>query len=172
MEFGSIVGDATLEGVKGWINLNHFEWHIDWNLTTRADLHAASRDAKRPKVDEVTVKKLADRASADLLKAVFTLNKPETCRIRFVRTDMPGRPYLEYTFYNTLITKLDSSADNDDRPTETIKLNFTEVEMCIFSTDTSGNDATKVPYRFPKYSILEETKAGSGSSPAPPGGRH
>lgn len=175
MQFGSIAGDATLKGFEGWINLHHFDWNVDWNITTRADLEKAARDAKRPKVDEVTVKKEVDQASVELLKHMFHLNTPEKCIIRFVRTGMPGRIYLEYVFYNTLITKLTTaSVDSEDtRPIETVKLNFTEVEMSVYSTDTSNANANTKPYRLEKYSVLEK-KAAPGSSHAshPPAGHH
>ena len=159
MKYGNITGDATQAGYENWITLTHFSWKVDWQITTRAGVKSGTRDAKHPRVDPVTVNKQADAASAALLTAVCKSNNPETCVIRFVRTthqhDQENQHYLEYIFSNALLTHLSSTAaTGDDRPTEEIVINFTAVEMNVFTLQEDNVRAP--PQRFTRFDVIED----------------
>jgi type VI secretion system Hcp family effector len=167
MKYGSIKGDATQAGFGGWINIIHFEWKIDWQITTRAGVKV-TRDAKRPKIDEITVKKEADGASPGLLAALCTSNKPETCTISFVRTggiDIPliglhiPDKYVEFQFNGALITHFgaDAGVGEAERPIETFKFNFMEFKLDVWSLEKEN--VRQVPKSFGPYSIHEDKPA-------------
>src|SRR5690348_11600356 len=112
MKFGDIVGDATLDAAKDWINIHHFDWTITWAVTTRAGTNGP-RDAKTPSMGEITIIKDTDNASRYLLDAItrnkFSNPKGEICCIRFMAAgqgDKLGEMlYQEFTLYDALITQ-------------------------------------------------------------------
>jgi type VI secretion system Hcp family effector len=172
MKYGSIEGDATQAGFEGWINVSHFDWQIQYTITNRAGLQHNTRDAKRPKIEEFTINKEVDGATTDLVAAICTSNKPETCTIAFVRTggiDIPliglhiPEKFVEFQFNGTLITLFKTSAeDKMERPIETLKFNFTEFKFAVWSLDKEN--VTGGPKRFGPYSVPED-KPASGQSP-------
>jgi type VI secretion system secreted protein Hcp len=168
MKYGSIKGDATHAGFDGWINVIHFEWLIDWQIANRAAVQGNTRDARRPKIGEFTIKKEADGASTDLLAAICTSNKPETCTITFVRTggiDIPliglfiPDKYVEYQFNAALITHFDTNAGlgEAERPIETFKFNFTEFKLDVWSLEKEN--MRQPPKSFGPYSVPEDKPA-------------
>jgi type VI secretion system Hcp family effector len=168
MKYGSIMGDATQAGFDGWINVIHFEWLIDWQITTRAGVQGNTRDAKRPKIGEFTIKKEADGASTDLVAAICTSNKPETCTITFVRTggiDIPliglhiPDKFVEFKFDGALITHFDTSAGlgESERPIEVFKFNFTEFKLDVWSLEKEN--VRQAPKSFGPYSVPEDKPA-------------
>jgi type VI secretion system secreted protein Hcp len=139
MQFGTTIkGDATLEAVDGWININSFQWKIDWSVTTRAGTDGP-RDSKHPHIGELTIKKESDNSSRYLLDAItrntYSSPKGEDCVIRFLSTGQ-GRNinemiYQEFTFFESLITSIQFDSSGD-RPVETITLNFTGIAMKVW----------------------------------------
>jgi type VI secretion system secreted protein Hcp len=172
MKYGSIEGDVTQAGYKKWIAITSFQWQVTWAVTTRASVKQdGTRNGLHPQLGDITIIKDSDNASADLLTEVCTSNIPKCCTIRFVRTTNHSDPdrqhYQEYIFYNCLITDITTHATGDEkqeRPAETIKINFTAVEMKIYSL-TEANIRVKVPQQFGRYDKIE---AGA----AAPAGRH
>jgi type VI secretion system secreted protein Hcp len=138
MKFGNLKGDATLAAVKDWINISHFEWSVTWAVTTRASA-SGTRDAKAPTVNEISIKKETDNSSRYLLDAITRNNysnpKGETCTIRFLSTgqgdDIDEMIYQEFILYESLITSITYNSEGD-RAVETVKLNFTGVEMKVW----------------------------------------
>jgi type VI secretion system Hcp family effector len=170
MKYGSIKGDATQAGFEGWINVHHFEWKVNWQITTRAGVHGNTRDAKRPKFDEFTIKKETDSASTDLLAALCTSNKPENCTITFVRTggfDIPliglhiPDKYVEFQFNGALITHFDTLGVTEaQRPIEGFNFNFTEFKLDVWSLEQEN--VRQVPKSFGPYSVPEDKPASGG----------
>ena len=114
MQFGkTIKGDATLEAVKDWININSFQWKIDWAVTTRAGTDGP-RDAKAPNIGELTIKKESENSSRYLLDGItrntYSSPKGENCIIKFLATgqgnDINQMVYQEFTFFESLITSI------------------------------------------------------------------
>ena len=155
MKYGSIKGDATHAGFDGWINVIHFEWLIDWQIANRAAVQGNTRDARRPKIGEFTIKKEAEwRLQRQPPAAICTSNKlTGTCPITFVRTggiDIPliglfiPDKYVEYQFNAALITHFDTNAGlgEAERPIETFKFNFTEFKLDVWQPRKREHETT------------------------------
>jgi type VI secretion system secreted protein Hcp len=171
MKFGGIKGDATQDvGSRimikdekgkvlikdpaflkehGWINISDFSWSITRSLTHRSGSQGNLRDPLQPSVDEITVKKDPDHATSRLLRAICYAgnNNAETCTIIFVRTGNPGEVYMHYKLANVFITDIHIKLE-DERPVETLKINFTKVEMAHLSSDVTNVLSTSGPDRF------------------------
>jgi type VI protein secretion system component Hcp len=164
MKYGSIEGDATQSDYEHWINIDSLKWDVTWNIQTRTNKNA-TRTGAHPSIGDVTVTKLTDRATAGLLQAITNPEKPngEDCIIRFLLTttltkdshDPDWQTFLEYILYNTLITELNTSCDaNNSRPVETVKLNFTGVEVNIWPLDR--DNMRFIPHRFGRYDKIQD----------------
>jgi type VI secretion system secreted protein Hcp len=127
---------AAALGESGWIPLNDFHWHVHRQITNRAGKGAPSqtRGSIAPNVDEVTVEKHIDGTSCQLLQSFCEDNKGVDCTIVFIRTGDPGEIYLKYKLKNTLIQDINVHG-KEDRPTETLKLNFTDIEVSVWRVD-------------------------------------
>jgi type VI secretion system Hcp family effector len=146
-EYAHWVEQAGTQNYKDWMNINSMDWSILNPITTRAGTDADVKASKTPKVNEVTIKKDFDTASANLVRTICKENTPRTCRIRFVKTDFIGQHYLEYIFQKVLLTHWSMSTDKEGAPSEEIHLNFTSFEMCYFPADSTNVTDMKAPQR-------------------------
>jgi type VI secretion system secreted protein Hcp len=159
MKYGDIPGDATQAGHEEWINVDHFNWNAEWTISNRAKVTNKTRDNKHPALHDVTIRKQIDAASKHLLDAVCRPKdtRGETCIIRFLiisaltekDADPDRQRYLEYKFHNSLITHVSVEADSDKRPTETVIINFTAVEMCVWPLHRTNERLP--PLRFDRF---------------------
>ncbi len=170
MKFGdTIKGDATLAAVKDWINIDFFQWKIDWAVTTRAGT-SGPRDAKTPTMNQVTIHKDTDNSSRYLLDSITRNNysnpKGETCVIRFLSTGQGNNInemiYQEFTFYESLITSINFNSEGD-RAVETILINFTGIEMKVWphglaNMSRDNPDAPAAPLIFDRYNKVPASK--------------
>jgi len=154
MQYKGIDGDATQSGFQNWVRLESFQFGVGRGINTQTGA-ALNREASEPSISEVTVTKLLDKASGPIMQNVCTEKKGQDCKIAFVTSGDPGEKYLEYTLTNTLISGL-SISSGGDRPTESLSLNFTKVEVNVIplKTDNTGEG----PFKF-TYDIAEAKKA-------------
>jgi type VI secretion system secreted protein Hcp len=140
----NIKGDSTqqgFEGTKGWMNLTYFEWGLDRAFAKDQVGRAFNREAAQAHVHEVTVTKDIDASSGSLLEAATIDFKGKECEIAFLRTGNPGEKYLKFTLQNTLIKKLHVSSEGaDQRPKETLLLDFTNVDIEVQTLDEANKD--------------------------------
>jgi type VI secretion system secreted protein Hcp len=162
MKFGNIVGDATqhvqdgtgvesqvlrmvagnsiaaaILGETGWIPLKDFHWQADRAITNRAGKGSApqTRGPVTPNLHEVTVVKDIDGASCDLFQSLCEDTKGVDCTIVFVRTGDPGEIYLKYKLKNALIQDINVNVQKEERPTEKLTLNYTDIELSVWRID-------------------------------------
>jgi type VI secretion system secreted protein Hcp len=150
MKFADIQGDATQQGFEGWINVTHFDWGLERKFAEDQVGRAFNREAAQAQIQPCKVTKEADSSSGKILEAATTHFKGEPCEIAFVRTGNPGETYLSFKLTDALIKQLDVSAQGgqNDRPTESITFDFTEVEIrtkTLNETNT-GEDPMMITY--------------------------
>ena len=174
MKFGTISGDATQKvgggdlikdlaqlEEQGWINISDFKWSVERTITTRTGSQGSTRDPKQPTLHEISVKKEADRATAQLLNAICYNNNSEACTVIFVKTGNPSEVYMQYKFSNVFITDIHIDLDGE-KPVETLKINFTKVEMAHLSSGTSNVLSQSRPDRF-EFEHKPDASSGSGA---------
>ncbi len=116
LKYGSIMGDATEDAHRGWIELTSFGWGVG---------RGSGGGGSVPSVSEAVVTKGQDSASPALYRESVS-GQPVDAYIDFVRDD--GSVYLRIAMSGTMISgwALSGSGDN---PTESITLNFTKVDV-------------------------------------------
>jgi type VI secretion system secreted protein Hcp len=139
-----IKGDSTQQGFKGedgWMNLTDFHWGLKRAFAKDQVGRALNREAAQAHVTEVTVSKDVDASSGALLEAATIDFRGKECEIAFLRTGNPGEKYLKFTLKNTLIKKLNVSSEGaDQRPKETLLLDFTNVDIEVQTLDEANKD--------------------------------
>jgi type VI secretion system secreted protein Hcp len=137
LQVDGIQGDATQEQHKKWMDIEAIHWNVARNMNTSAG-SAANREASEPTVSEVILTKVSDSSSTKLFQEACAGRTGKKAVIHLVTTGNPGNTYVEYNLENTLIASY-SIDSNGDRPVETIKLNFTKIEVKYTPYDDQNN---------------------------------
>jgi type VI secretion system secreted protein Hcp len=109
------------------MDIEAIHWNVSRNMNTSAG-SAANREASEPTISEVILTKVSDSSSTKLFQEACSGRTGKRTTIHMVTTGNPGDTYIEYVLTNTLIASY-SIDSNGDRPVETIKLNFTKMEV-------------------------------------------
>lgn len=152
MQFEGIKGDATQGKHQDWITINSFQFGAGRGIGTPVGA-AQNREASEPSISEVIVAKDLDSASLLLFQECCVGKDAKNVTIDFCTTDNEGAPYLQVVLTNTLISGY-SVSSGGDKPTESITLNFTKIDI----NETGGNakngagNPVKVSYDLAKAS--------------------
>lgn len=137
MKFGDIKGSATEEHHKEWISINSFQFGVGRGISSPTGA-SADREASLPSVSEIVVTKEQDASSGPLFNQALGLADSVDVTIDFISTGKEDTPYLQYLLTDVLISGF-SQSSGGDRPSESLSLNFTKIEMKIAGSDP-GND--------------------------------
>jgi type VI secretion system secreted protein Hcp len=148
MKYGNIEGDATQQGYEGYINLTSFDWGLERHFASDQVGRAFNREAAQAQIHKCKVVKEVDHSSGKILETIATHFKAEHCEIAFVRTGNPGDPYLTFLLTDALISNLAISSGSPERPTETLEIDFTELEIkCLtLNESNTGVDPMSITY--------------------------
>ena len=132
----AIKGDVTAEGHKDWVELNSFQWGVGRGISSPTGA-AADRESSAPSVSEITCTKDQDKGSIKLLNEALQ-GEGKTVIIDFVKTDKGKlEKFLTFTLTNTMISGY-SMSSGGERPSESLSLNFTKVEMKVTPLGAAG----------------------------------
>ncbi|MFV0334221.1 MAG: Hcp family type VI secretion system effector [Tropicimonas sp.] len=137
LQLDGIPGDATHETHKAWMDVESLHWNVSRNMNTAAG-STANREASEPTVSEVVLTKVSDSSSTKLFAEACTGRTGKLTTIHLVTTGNPGDTYIEYKLTNTLVSNY-SVDTSGDRPVETIRLNFTKMEVKYIPHDDQHN---------------------------------
>ncbi len=147
MKYGKVDGDATAAGHEKWIDLHQVQTGFGRAISTPTG-SAQKREASTPSVSEITCSKTMDRSSPHLFKYSTTGTKGEECKIHFTRTaEGTDEVYLELTLKDTLVTSY-SASSGGDRPSESLALNYTDVEVRYTKMTEAGSAGDPVSIGF------------------------
>ncbi|QND55161.1 Hcp1 family type VI secretion system effector (plasmid) [Phyllobacterium sp. 628] len=154
LQIDGIKGDATHETHKQWMNIEAIHWNVGRKMSTSAG-SAANREASEPTISEVVLTKVSDSSSTKLFQEAVSGSSGKLATIHLVTTDTPGQTYIEYKLTNTLIANY-SIDSHGDRPVETLRLNFTKLEVKYTPYDEKSNPQSPMIASYD----LATTKAG------------
>src|ERR1700689_2487777 len=100
----AINGGVTTAGYTQQIELSSFQFGIGRGVGSPTG-GSTNREASTPSVSEITVTKVLDEASGNLIKEAYSGAGKATAVISFVRTDGGGGvTYLEFTLTNVMLS--------------------------------------------------------------------
>ncbi|MGH7105634.1 MAG: Hcp family type VI secretion system effector [Acetobacteraceae bacterium] len=143
MKYGSIDGNVETTGYVKWIMINSFQWGVGRGISSPVGT-SADREASHPSVSEITVSKEMDVATNKLLEDALGGAMNTKVEIAYCTTGKDEvKEFLRYILTNTALSGY-SVSSGGDRPSESLSLNFTEVEIKYTSlaVDESGNPAS------------------------------
>ena len=127
LQMDGIPGDATHDTHRQWMDIESLHWNVSRNMNTQAG-RTTNREASEPTVSEVVLTKVSDSSSTKLYAEACTGKMGKLVTIHMVTTGSPGETYIEYKLTNTLVSNY-SVDTSGDRPVETVRLNFTKMEV-------------------------------------------
>ena len=137
LQIDGIQGDATHETHTQWMDIDAIHWDVSRNMNTTAG-STANREASEPTISEMVLTKVSDSSSTKLFQEACSGKTGKLATIHLVTTGSPGDTYIEYKLTNTLIANY-SVDTSGDRPTETVRLNFTKMEVKYIPYDEMNN---------------------------------
>ena len=140
LKYGAdIKGESLAEGHKGsdgWIEVGSVQWGCGRAISTPVG-GSGKREASSPSVSEITLTKLMDSTSAKLAKEAL-VGKAVTANIELVETgENKLETYLTINLTNAMISGY-SFSSGGGRPSESLTLNFTKIEMIYQGYDDAG----------------------------------
>jgi type VI secretion system secreted protein Hcp len=142
-----IKGDVTTTGFEGQIELSSFQWGIGRGVGSPSGA-SGNREASNPSISEVTVTKMQDNASGELLKESLSGEGKAKAEISFTRTDKGGAVvYIVYTLTDVMFSGF-SMSSGGDRPSESLSLNFTKIEVKYTPQKEDGTAGTPFPVTY------------------------
>jgi len=144
LKYDGIDGDATHEDHDKWITVESMQWGVGRAISTPVG-SVLNREASEPSVAEVTVTTQMNTSSVYMFQEACTGQTGKEVKIHLVSTGSPGQTYVEYTLTDTLVSGY-SVSSGGDRPSESLTLNFTKVEMKYIplqANNEAGSPITK-----------------------------
>lgn len=139
MQYGSIQGEVTTASYEKWIELNSFQWGVGRSVSMPMGGGVSKRESSDPMLSEITVTKDMDSTSTKFF-AESTVGKMDTTvKLAQTRTKAGGETetFLLYTFSNCAVSGY-STSSGGDRPSESLSINYTKLEMKYTSFDVKG----------------------------------
>ena len=135
-----IAGDVTAEGHIGWIEVNSFSWGVGRGVTSPLG-GSADREASAPSVSEITVTKVSDKSTANIIREALW-GEGKKVKIDFCKTDKDKfEPFMQIELENALISSYNCAGHggpSSSRPVEHLSLNFTRITYNVIHMDPSN----------------------------------
>jgi type VI secretion system secreted protein Hcp len=140
MNYNKIPGDVTADGHAKWIELNSFNFGVGRGIASPNGA-AANRESSAPSVSEISISKVRDVASIKLFNEALQ-GEGRTVQVDFCKTDQGKlEVYSTYILSNCMISGFSVNSAGD-RPSETLSLNYTKLEMKNIEMATDGSAGT------------------------------
>ena len=153
MKLGGAKGDVTESGHVGQVELLELNWSMSRTIRSAVGV-GQNRESTSAYVSELTVTKYIDSASGDIAQNAFT-GKAQECTIDFTRVDKGQEAvFRSIKLTDAILSGLVNHGRGSDRPTETLTLNFTQIDI----TDTAETE-TGTSGGAPAHVIYDLTKA-------------
>ncbi len=123
-------GDVTTKGYEGYFVADSFSFGVEREMKESGEKGGtADINIGVGELQEVTISKSMDRASAELAQFAVNGNSPGTAEIEFVEVAGDGKAYtyLKYKLDRCFVKSWSTSGDADDRPTEEVAFYYNKI---------------------------------------------
>lgn len=158
IKFDGIDGEAIDRGHKDWIDILSVSHGISRPMSAGAT--GATRQRAAATYGDVVVVKELDKSSPKLMESLSTGAVIPTMALSVTRASADGTstPYLQWELKNVMVTayRISGATSGEDRPTETISLNYEEIKVTYTEQD-AATGATKGNVEY-NWKVEEGTK--------------
>ena len=140
--FAAVDMFLKIEGVEGESKDKAHGKEIDilsLNWSTAMQSSRAGGGTGKASVEELSVTKYIDKATPKLFESLVT--GKHIAEAKIVVRSAVGNPveYLKYTLKDIMVSSYSTGGSSgDDRPTESVSLNFAQIKMSYVEQDASG----------------------------------
>jgi type VI secretion system secreted protein Hcp len=146
LKLGQINGESEKEGYIKWIEINSLQFGTGRGISAASG--GGSRQPSDPSVSEVVFTKPMTIDSGELFFQSITGTAGMKAEVHLINTaDKKNTPYLKILLHDALISGY-SVSSGGDRPTESVSLNFTKIEMQYDQYDGKTLVASGSPKAF------------------------
>lgn len=134
-----VPGDCKIEKFEEYFTAESFGFGVERELAESGKAGTADINIGVGELQECTISKSMDSASAALAKKAISGSSCGTADIKFVEAitikgDSYNIVYLQYKLDNVFIKSWSTSGDSDDRPTEDVAIWYNKIAFCYFTT--------------------------------------
>lgn len=141
IKFDGVDGEAKDSDHKGWIDV----LSVSQSIARSMDSGLSARSSAAASFSDITVTKELDKSSPKLAEAVAT--GKVIPKVEFHLTSTHGT-YYKYELTNVMVTSYSMSGEADERPTEEVSFNFTQIKTTYTEYDADGKSKGNVEYTW------------------------
>ena len=146
VKIDGIDGNVTAKGHEKWIECNSFQFGVGRAIPMFVG-KMTDREASNPSLSEVTLSKDMDDSSPYLFQE-SVVGKSKKVDIHITKTGAKEvDTFVEYILEDCLISSY-SISSGGDRPSESLSLSYTKIEMKYVVWDDSHSKSSQVPVSY------------------------
>ena len=143
MKIDGIDGKVTAKGHEKWIDVSSMQWGVGRAISSSVGT-SADREASKPSISEVSVTKIMDQSSP-LIFTEACVGKGKKVTVDLCTTGTESiDTYMSYELEDCMISGY-SVSSGGDRPSESISLSFTKMNMKFTPYDDKGKPMSPLP---------------------------
>jgi len=145
LDYEGIKGEATAEKYKDLITVDELSFGVSRRISSDTGT-SMDREASATQMQDVTIKKLQDKASTDLFREA-TIGKGKTAVFYITKQGEDIEEIMKIELKDAMIADYTLHADGD-RPTENLTISYTELMMTVTPTDDTNAITAPQVYGF------------------------
>ena len=147
LKIDTIDGESTQKGHEKWIELNSWSWGVS---QTNIGSQSSGAGAGKVSISSFNIMKRVDSASPPLFLRCAQDQRITTATLSFTHTNSDGNEveYYKITLSNVMVSSIQggtppppapgATAGGDERPTESLSLNFQKIRFDYTPIDATG----------------------------------
>jgi len=135
LRLDGIGGSSTDKSHTGWIEVSSFQWGVGRADTSAIGSATGGAGAGKVTIHDIRITKTLDSASPLLFRAAAAGGHLKTAQLDFVRADKSVVYQIKLT---DVVISSYSKSSGGDRPTESLTLTFTKIEVTYTKQNADG----------------------------------
>lgn len=144
-------GNVTAKGHEKWISIQTLKFNVKRYIATEPG-RVNDRESTRPTISEIILSKKMDQSSPLLFSDACVGQSIEEIKIDVCQSGNQLIPYMQYLFYNVIISYYAVDFNHDPRPSlmaqypvEKISLSLDKIEMKYTPFDEQHKPQSPIP---------------------------
>lgn len=136
-----IKGESTDDAHKDWCEASSFSLSFAQPVSQQSG--TGGRSAAGVQFEDFEFEKIIDTATPDILLYCSSGEHIDKIEVECTQAAGDKNAYLRYEFENCMISEVSRSGSGEEKPTETVKINFGRIKEIYTPIDHTGKAGTK-----------------------------